>query len=109
MSSRAHLVAWMVLGASAAHAQYTRWLDDVNYIITPEERGAYLRLTTPHEKELFVTQFWERRNPNPGTLDNPYRQEFERRVRNAQAQFGTSAVRGHKTDRGRIYILYGPP
>jgi GWxTD domain-containing protein len=88
---------------------YRRWLNGpVGYIITPQERAAFLKLTTDAEREQFIESFWERRNPNPGNAYNEYKEEFYRRVAYANEHF-SSGIPGWKTDRGRIYIMYGPP
>lgn len=78
------------------------------YIITPEERAAFKKLTTDDEREQFIEAFWERRNPNPGDPENEYNEEFYRRVAYANEHFA-SGIPGWRTDRGRIYIMYGPP
>lgn len=87
---------------------YRSWLEDVSYIITPEERQAFLRLQTNEEREQFIEQFWERRNPNPGSPVNEFKEEFYRRIAYANEHF-SSGIPGWKTDRGRIYIMWGPP
>ncbi len=90
--------------------QYRDWLEeDVFYIITPEERSAFLRLSTNEEREQAIEEFWQRRNPNPETPDyNPFKEEHYRRIAYANEHF-TSGLPGWKTDRGRIYIVWGPP
>jgi GWxTD domain-containing protein len=88
---------------------YRVWLNqDVVYIITDEERAVFLRLQTDEEREQFIKSFWLRRDPNSGTEKNEYRDEHYRRIIYANEQFA-SAIPGWKTDRGRIYIMYGPP
>src|ERR1039458_7296449 len=90
--------------------RYTRWLnEDVVYIIDGRERAAFLSLKTDPEREHFMQQFWERRNPTPGSPDNAFRNEHYRRIGYAVMHFGWQAVPGWKTDRGRIYIAFGPP
>jgi GWxTD domain-containing protein len=89
--------------------QYKKWLnEDVVYIITPEERNAFLHLQTNEEREQFIEQFWQRRNPDPDSPDNTYKEEHYRRIAYANEHF-SSGIPGWKTDRGRIYIMYGPP
>jgi GWxTD domain-containing protein len=78
------------------------------YIITPQERAAFKKLTTDDEREQFIENFWERRNPNPGNPENEFKEEFYRRVAYANEHFA-SGIPGWKTDRGRIYIMWGPP
>jgi GWxTD domain-containing protein len=86
-----------------------KWLDeDVVYIITDEERKAFRQLQTEQEREQFVEQFWLRRDPTPDTVENEYKEEHYRRIAYANQHFA-SAAPGWKTDRGRIYITFGPP
>jgi GWxTD domain-containing protein len=88
---------------------YKKWLDEeVPYIITNEERGAFKKLTTDDEREQFIESFWERRNPNPGNAENEFKEEYYRRIAYANEQYA-SGLEGWRTDRGRIYIMYGPP
>jgi GWxTD domain-containing protein len=87
---------------------YSRWLkEDVAYIIERAERTAFLGLTTNEERDKFIEQFWERRNPSPGE-PNKFKEEHYRRLAYANRHFA-SGVPGWQTDRGHIYILYGPP
>jgi GWxTD domain-containing protein len=84
-----------------------KWVDeDVSYIITPEERTAWKRLKTDEERESFIESFWLRRDPTPDTIDNEYRDEHYERIAYANEHFA-SGIPGWKTDRGRIYIMYG--
>lgn len=88
---------------------YQEWLDeDVAYIITGEEKSNFLKLTTNQDRDRFIVNFWEQRNPDPGSGSNPFREEHYRRLAYVNQHFA-SDVPGWKTDRGRIYILYGPP
>jgi GWxTD domain-containing protein len=87
---------------------YRKWLnEDVSYIITDEERSAFLRLQTDEEREQFIEQFWLRRDPSPDTIENEYREEHYRRIAYANEHYA-SGIPGWRTDRGRIYITYGP-
>ncbi len=90
---------------------YTKWLEEeVVYIIMPEERAAFLALQTDAEREHFIEQFWKRRDPTPGTPENEFKDEHYRRIAVANLHFPTALGKaGRKTDRGRIYIVYGPP
>jgi GWxTD domain-containing protein len=88
---------------------YKRWLnEEVIYIITDEERKAFGRLQTDEERQQFIEQFWLRRDPTPDTEENEYREEHYRRIAYANEQFA-SGWPGWRTDRGMIYIKYGPP
>lgn len=90
-------------------APYTSWLnEEVPYIISKEERDAFVRLTTNEERERFIEEFWRRRNPDPDSPENSFREEHYRRIAFANEHF-SSGIPGWKTDRGRIYILHGPP
>src|SRR5579872_926230 len=88
---------------------YKKWLsEDVAYIITDSERKAFLQLQTNEERENFIEQFWQRRNPDPDSVDNTYKEEHYRRIAYANEHFA-SGIAGWRTDRGRIYIMYGKP
>ena len=88
---------------------YKKWLnEDVIYIITDEERQAFKRLNTDEEREQFIEQFWLRRDPTPDTEENEFKEEHYRRIAYTNEHYA-SGIPGWKTDRGRIYITYGPP
>lgn len=95
--------------SSKAEKAYKDWLDhDVVYIILPEERDAFKKLTNDAERENFIEQFWLVRNPHPDSGENEYKEEHYRRIAFANERFA-AGVPGWKTDRGRIYILHGAP
>jgi GWxTD domain-containing protein len=88
---------------------YKEWIEkDVAYIITDEERKAFMKLQTDEERENFIEQFWARRDPDPDTQENEYREEYYERIAYANEHFA-SGIPGWKTDRGRIYIMWGKP
>jgi GWxTD domain-containing protein len=88
---------------------YKKWLnEDVVYIITDEEKKSFKSLQTDDEREQFIESFWLRRDPTPDTEENEYREEHYRRIAYANEHYA-SGIPGWKTDRGRIYITYGPP
>jgi len=87
-----------------------RWLDGpVHYLITDDEIKEFKAAKTDPDRAAFVERFWRRRDPTPGTLVNEYRQMFWKRVAETNEKFLDSASPGWQTDRGKIYILYGPP
>ena len=87
---------------------YKQWLsEDVIYIISPEERNAFLQLATNEEREQFIEQFWLRRSANPDLPDNDFKEEHYRRIAYTNEHFA-SGIPGWKTDRGRMYIMWGP-
>jgi GWxTD domain-containing protein len=88
---------------------FKKWLnEDIAYIITDQERAAFKALETNTQREVFIDQFWQRRNPIPGSAQNEFKDEHYRRIAYANEHFASS-IPGWKTDRGRIYISYGPP
>ena len=88
---------------------FKRWLDeDVLYIITSEERAAFVRLTTDAQREDFIESFWMRRDQTPDSAANEYKEEHYRRIAWANDRFN-ARIPGWKTDRGRTYISRGPP
>ena len=93
---------------SGKEAAYAKWLnEDVVYIISKEERAAFERLQTNEEREKFIEQFWQRRDPTPDTPENEFKEEHYRRIAFAN-QHWAGGDPGWRTDRGRIYIVYGP-
>lgn len=96
---------------SKLEKSYREWLEhDVVYIITKEERDDFLKLATDGARDKFIADFWEIRNPNPGSPTNEYRDEIYRRIAFANARFGIgSGLEGWRTDRGRTYITLGEP
>jgi GWxTD domain-containing protein len=88
---------------------YDSWeKTDVAYIITDEERQAFHRLSNDEERDTFIEQFWKRRDPTPDTEENEFKEEHYRRIAYANERFA-SGIPGWKTDRGQIYIKFGPP
>jgi GWxTD domain-containing protein len=89
--------------------EYERWLDqEVRWIISPDERAVFTRLSNNADRDQFVAEFWRRRDPTPNTSENEYKEEHYRRLAYANTHFAAS-VPGWETDRGRTYIVYGPP
>ncbi|HWZ24290.1 MAG TPA: GWxTD domain-containing protein [Verrucomicrobiae bacterium] len=88
---------------------YKQWLnEDVVYIISPEERNAFGQLATNEEREQFIEQFWLRRSSNPDLPDNEFKEEHYRRIAYANEHYA-SGIPGWRTDRGHMYIVWGPP
>lgn len=88
---------------------YKDWIKkDVAYIITSEEKKAFNQLKTDEERENFIENFWRRRDPNPDTEENEFREEYYERIAYANEHFA-SGIPGWMTDRGRIYITWGKP
>ncbi len=88
---------------------YKKWLDeDVFYIISEEEKKVFKDLNNEEERESFIEQFWLRRDPDPRTPENEFKEEHYRRIAYANERYA-SGIPGWKTDRGRIYITYGKP
>jgi GWxTD domain-containing protein len=87
---------------------YKKWLDeDVRWIITDEERSAFKQLSNDEERDQFIEAFWQRRDPTPDTIENEFKEEHYRRIAYANEHFA-AGIPGWKSDRGRIYIMYGP-
>jgi GWxTD domain-containing protein len=88
---------------------YKKWLDeDVRWIITDEELSAFKKLQNNAERDTFIEGFWQRRDPTPDTAENEYKEEHYRRIAYANEHYA-AGMPGWRTDRGRIYIMYGPP
>jgi GWxTD domain-containing protein len=88
---------------------YKKWLDeDVAYIILPNEKASFKQLSNDEERDNFIEAFWQRRDPTPDTPENEYKEEHYRRIAYANEHFA-AGIPGWKTDRGRMYIMWGPP
>jgi GWxTD domain-containing protein len=87
---------------------YKKWLDeDVRWIITDEEQKAFKLLSNDEERDQFIEAFWQRRDPTPDTIENEFKEEHYRRMAYANEHYA-AGIPGWKSDRGRIYIMYGP-
>ncbi len=87
---------------------YKKWLDeDVRWIITDQERSAFMQLSNDEERDQFIEAFWQRRDPTPDTEENEFKEEHYRRIAYANEHFA-AGIPGWKTDRGRMYIVFGP-
>ena len=94
---------------SALAPEYHKWLDeDVRWLISAQEEKEFLKLKTDEQRDHFVVEFWEQRNPNPGSKENAFKEEHYRRLAFSNQHFA-ERVPGWKTDRGHVYIVYGPP
>jgi GWxTD domain-containing protein len=88
---------------------YKKWLsEDVVWIITDEERSAFKQLSNDEERDQFIEAFWQRRDPSPDTVENEFKEEHYRRIAYANEHFA-AGIPGWKTDRGHMYIAFGPP
>src|SRR5438445_2568371 len=89
---------------------YKDWLEkDVRWIISNDERDAFLNLSDDDARNKFIEEFWEVRNPTPGAPNNPYKEEHYKRLAYSIQYFSTGAQDGYKTDRGMVYITMGEP
>ncbi len=87
---------------------YRKWLDeDVRWIITDQEKSAFMQLSNDEERDQFIEAFWQRRDPTPDTEENEFKEEHYRRIAYANEHFA-AGMPGWKTDRGRMYIVFGP-
>jgi GWxTD domain-containing protein len=88
---------------------YKKWVDeDVRWIITDQEMQAFKSLGNDEERDQFIENFWLRRNPNPDSPENEYREEHYARIAYANEHFAAGKP-GWRTDRGHIYIAFGKP
>ncbi|MEO6801847.1 MAG: GWxTD domain-containing protein [Granulicella sp.] len=88
---------------------YKKWVDeDVRWIITDQELETFKSLGNDEERDQFIEQFWLRRNPNPDSPENEYREEYYQRIAYANEHFAAGKP-GWRTDRGHIYISFGKP
>ena len=85
-------------------ADYQAWLDEVDSILTKEERAAFLNLDKDYQRDAFIERFWQARDPFPDTVRNELRETWTARVDQARANFGSL-----KEERARFFLLNGPP
>lgn len=99
-----------MLSASAPSRIYEEWVDEeVRWIITDSERTEFVKLSGDEQRDQFVEKFWARRDPTPATPRNEFKEEHYRRLAFSNVHFASHGVPGWKSDRGRIYTVYGPP
>jgi GWxTD domain-containing protein len=94
---------------TALKEKYRHFLEVTHWIMTPKEREVFQRLSTDEQRDRFIELFWKMRDPTPGTPENEYRDEMERRFAYVNQRFRFGGVPGWKTDRGRVYMVLGPP
>src|ERR1700689_988056 len=88
---------------------YKKWLnEDGAWMISDEERRAFKQPSNDEERDQFIEAFWQRRDPTPDTEENEFKEEHYRRIEYANEHFA-AGIAGWRTDRGRIYIMYGAP
>ena len=96
--------------AKELHGEYRKWVDeDTRWIITDQELAAFKALNNDEERDKFIENFWQRRNPTPGSKENPYRAAYYQRIAYANEHLAAAGTPGWRTDRGHIYIAYGKP
>jgi len=87
---------------------YRKWLDeDVRWIITDQEKSAFMQLSNDEERDQFIEAFWQRRDPTPDTEENEFKEEHYRRIAYANEHYA-AGIPGWRTDRGHMYIVFGP-
>ena len=89
--------------------KYRDWFDVIHYIITPMEKDIFLKLTNNRDRDAFINLFWNLRDPTKGTPQNEYKDEHMKRFIYANRYFRGGPGPGWRSDRGRIYIVLGPP
>ena len=108
------LLAALLLGSAQGgkklSQEHKKWLEEeVVYIITNEEKEEFLGLESDAEREEFIREFWEKRDPTPGTPENEYQIEHYFRIKTALRYFRERGRIGWKTNRGKVWIMFGPP
>jgi GWxTD domain-containing protein len=106
----AAVLAVFAVSALALNSEHTEWgKGPAQHLMTKEEIAQWKAIKTDEEADKFIALFWARRDPTPQTVRNEFRDEFENRVRQADAGFKSRSMRGALTDRGKALILYGAP
>ena len=90
--------------------KYRDFLKLTHYIIRSQEKDVFMQLITDREKDIFIKAFWKQRDPTLGTPKNEYKDELIKRFLYANKHFRRGSPReGWMTDKGRFYIILGPP
>jgi GWxTD domain-containing protein len=90
--------------------EYTQWLvGAIARLATPEEIDGYLALADDAAAARFIEEFWAHRDPAPNRADNPVREAYDKRAAEADKRYSEAGYLGRRTDRGTIYVLFGPP
>lgn len=90
--------------------EQSSWLiGPIAHLATPEEVKAFLAITDDSQATQFIEEFWAKRDPNPTFPDNPVRETFDKRAAEADRLFSEAGYRGRRTDRGAVFVVYGPP
>ncbi len=97
---------WLIKKMPDTYADIFR---KIKFIITKKERKEFLNLTTDTDRDKFIKKFWEKRDPDPETAENEFKEEYFSRITKAEHLFSHEGKIGWETDRGRVYILLGPP
>ncbi len=79
------------------------------YIATGAEIDRFKKLNDIKAKREFMYNFWQKRDANIATPQNEYKDEFMRRIDQSNEKYGTMRKKGMRTDRGRVFIIYGEP
>jgi GWxTD domain-containing protein len=95
--------------AAMSEKQITTAFKQAAYMMSKEDQKLYEQLTGLEAKRQFLAEFWGRRDPAPSTLENEFYLEYQRRIAHANENLRSFAREGWQTDRGRVYIIYGPP
>jgi GWxTD domain-containing protein len=86
------------------------WVEGpVRALLTPAERNEFVRRFDAVSRAEFVTAFWKARDPRPETPENEFQNEFSKRAAFADSHFTQDEARGSLTDRGMVFLLFGPP
>ncbi|HSE39593.1 MAG TPA: GWxTD domain-containing protein [Acidobacteriota bacterium] len=100
----------MLITAAVFADQYDKWIDEtVKVLITKEERDAFKKLKTNEEKEKFITEFWAKRDPSPGTPENEFKAEYENRMKTVIENMKGGSKKAVDTDMGKTVLLLGNP
>jgi GWxTD domain-containing protein len=104
------LLVSLLCKGQALENKYLKWLnEEVVYILEPSEKKIFLALKTDSERDEFIKAFWQRRDPDPDTPENEWRDEYYERIAYANEHFGFGNALGWRADRGRTYIILGKP
>lgn len=85
-----------------------RELACIAYLVNESERVQITTLADLTSKQRFLFEFWRRKNPDPQSGVNEFKKEYMNRIQYAETNFMSGLRKGWKSDKGRVYVLYGP-
>lgn len=104
------LLAFAVPMFGALSKEYSEFAKGpLQHLLTKEERKQWSAIATDDQARAFIDLFWARRDPTPETPANEFRALIDDRIARADSSYSVAKMKGSFTDRGKVYVVMGPP